>query len=473
MRHTQASKQIERENGLERVRLPAARAPEEALLPQLTFALKNEGLNLCLLAQLFRHHIHPQTVAEWVHEHPTSKPVRRLWFLYEWLTERRVPADDLAQGNYVPLADESLYYTVPGQRHRRQRILFNLPGTADFCPLIRRTPKLDAFDDEAFRRRCEKVINRYPQALMKRALAWLFTKETRSSFAIESITPNATRTERFIALLHLAEKEDFCSKEALIDLQNRIVDERFADHDWRSSQNYVGQTTLRGEKVHYVPPPPDQVPGMMNSLCLAHGRMEMGNFPVLAHAAAVSFGFVFIHPFEDGNGRIHRFLLHNIFARRGLAPEGVIFPISAVMHRRPDQYDALLEAFSRPLMLELDYQLDEQGRISVAVPFPEYYRYPDLTLQTEGLLDFMEETLEKELTEELDFLQRHDSARTALREIVDLPDRQLDLFIRLCLHNSGRLSRTKREKFFDMLSDDEVRQLEATLREHFNDQSPE
>lgn len=31
----------------------------------------------------------------------------------------------------------------------------------------------------------------------------------------------------------------------------------------------------------------------------------------LAHAALVSFAFVFLHPFMDGNGRLSRFLLHH------------------------------------------------------------------------------------------------------------------------------------------------------------------
>ena len=39
--------------------------------------------------------------------------------------------------------------------------------------------------------------------------------------------------------------------------------------------------------------------------------------PVIA-AAILAFGFVYIHPFEDGNGRIHRYLIHHVLAQRGL-----------------------------------------------------------------------------------------------------------------------------------------------------------
>ena len=60
----------------------------------------------------------------------------------------------------------------------------------------------------------------------------------------------------------------------------------------------------------------------------------------------MAYGFVFLHPFEDGNGRIHRFLIHNILARRGFTPDGIMFPVSAAMLRDRGVYDASLEAFS-------------------------------------------------------------------------------------------------------------------------------
>ena len=49
------------------------------------------------------------------------------------------------------------------------------------------------------------------------------------------------------------------------------------------------------------------------------------------------------------------------------------------------------------------------------------------------------------------------------QEIVDMPDRQIDLFIRFCLQNNGRLSARKRASHFDFLSDEEIASLEQAV----------
>jgi len=74
------------------------------------------------------------------------------------------------------------------------------------------------------------------------------------------------------------------------------------------------------EKIHFVSPKPEDLAGLMEGLVAAHRRMDTGSKPAVIHAAAIAYGFVFLHPFEDGNGRIHRFLIHNILARRGDVP---------------------------------------------------------------------------------------------------------------------------------------------------------
>ncbi len=95
------------------------------------------------------------------------------------------------------------------------------------------------------------------------------------------------------------------------------------------------------------------------------------------------------------------------------------------------------------------------------------YRYPDMTAPVEGLFAFIEKTIETELVEELSFLASYDRTKGAMQQVVDLPDRDLDRFMRLCLQTHGRLSKAKRESAFGSLSDDEIARLERCVAEGF------
>ncbi|MFO0002527.1 MAG: Fic family protein, partial [bacterium] len=94
------------------------------------------------------------------------------------------------------------------------------------------------------------------------------------------------------------------------------------------------------ERIHYVCPGPELVGSLMSGVFASHRRMETAGVHPVLHAALVGYGFVFVHPFGDGNGRIHRLLIHNILTRRGFVPSGMVFPVSAVMLKRPAEYDA-------------------------------------------------------------------------------------------------------------------------------------
>lgn len=337
-----------------------------------------------------------------------------------------------------------------------------------FCPIVRRTETLRAFEEADFSERCREIITGYDSQLLQRAMSYLYTKETQSSFEIERVRPEATRTERFIALLHAAQKDDFVDKPKLLELQNRIVDPRFRDTDYRTSQNYVGESiSWVNEKIHYVCPKPGDLPDLMSGLIDAHHLMKLKIPSPVVHAAIVSYGFVFLHPFEDGNGRIHRFLIHNILAGRGFAPPGVIFPVSASMLRNQTDYDQSLENFSRPLMELVDYKLDPQGIMVVRNETVDQYRYIDMTLQAEALFRFIEQTIETELTEELTFLANYDRTKKAVQEIVDMPDVKIDLFIKLCCQNNGRLSNAKRLSQFEFLKDEEIDRMEKAIQEGY------
>ncbi len=455
-------------DGLTKETYPSRYWPGNTLGDHLEFALKYDGTNLAILAGVFQ--IAPQEeLTAYVESKPRGKYARRLWFLYEFLTGATLPLDDLKTGGYINLLDPDQYITVaPPRQFRRQKVNDNLLGEAGFCPMIRKTEILRRYLEVDLTEKCRNVVSDYSPELLKRALSYLYTKETKSSFEIEHIKPSSTRTERFISMLHLAEKEDFCEKSHLIDLQNRIVDPRFKESDYRTVQNYVGESVeWQREKVHFAGPKPEDVATLMNGLIAAHKRMDEGDVSPVTHAAAVAYGFVFLHPFEDGNGRIHRFLIHNILARKGLTPEGIMFPVSASMLKKPTDYDASLESFSRPLMPLVEYSLDESGRMTVENETFNWYAYPDMTPQAEALYGFIENTIDTELVEELSFLARYDETKKAIQHIVDMPDRKIDLFIRFCFQNSGRLSAGKRTGQFEFLSDEEVDGMEKAFREAY------
>ena len=443
--------------------------PGEKVGDHLEFALKYDGVNLSLLALIFEH-VPQEELTEYIKSKPTGKYARRIWFFYEFLASKMLPIDDITSGNYVDALETKKYYTVQnGNKSPRHRIVNNLLGPQTFCPLIRRTEKLSKLDSADLRKRCENIVTAYPPELLRRALSYLYNKETKSSFEIEHIKPNASRTEKFITSLELAEKEDFCEKERLIELQNRIVDPRFKDSDYRESQNYVGQTVAyQKEIIHSICPKPDDLPSLMAGLIESHKRMKAGNISPVIHAAAIAYGFVFLHPFEDGNGRIHRFLIHNILSLQAMVPRGLMFPVSAVMLKNPADYDASLEAFSRPLLKLIDYQLDEMGQMTVENDTACWYQYMDMTAQAEALYEFVTKTIEEELVEELSFLANYDNTKKAIQDIIDMPDRLIDLFIQLCLQNNRSLSGRKRSTYFDFLTDEELVAMEQAVKDGYN-----
>ena len=57
----------------------------------------------------------------------------------------------------------------------------------------------------------------------------------------------------------------------------------------------------------------------MGGLITTDQKLEKDKtFDAILAAAIIASGFVFIHPFVDGNGRIHHFLIHHVLIRKDL-----------------------------------------------------------------------------------------------------------------------------------------------------------
>jgi hypothetical protein len=427
------------------------------------FALRYEAFDLGVLVAALDA-IEKTRLEEWVRSSPTSAFARRAWFLYERFVGDQLDVPDLKMGNYVDALDEDRFITSAPVVSPRHRVRDNLLGVPGFNPTVRVTERLTQRVGERWNERLRAVAAAYDPRLLLRAASYLYTKESKASYAIEGETPGPDRLERFVNVLRQAGTFDTTSTESLLSLQSAIFDPRFATPTWRTTPIYVGQTLgFNTERGHFVGPRPDDLLDLMAAWAGATDRLlGDGVDPVIA-AAVASFGFVFLHPLPDGNGRVHRFLIHNVLARRGFTPDGVLFPVSAAMLRDRGGYDAALETFSKRLLPCVSWEFDQDGTFLAKDVDPGHYRYVDLTPLVEYLYDKVAVATDEDLREELAFLDAYDRAFEAVQRIVDMPDRDISLFVRLVMQNGGTLSKAKRG-YFDKLTDDEVSRMEDAVR---------
>ncbi|MFN2329428.1 MAG: Fic family protein [Chromatocurvus sp.] len=442
--------------------------PEETLQGHLTFALKYEGIDLAVLKSLFAK-IDPQEIANIVRREPTGRYSRRIWFLYEWLTGEHLILDDATQGNYVPLVDDKLQYAAAPQDSRRHRIRNNLPGTREFCPLIRRTETLDRFIAMNLSQAAVDHTGRTHADLLSRAAAFLLLKDSRASYTIEGESPPHSRIERWGKILGQAGQRELSVAE-LEYLQSVVIaDTRFINPGCRSEGGFVGdhdRATGMPMPVH-VSARAEDLESLLSGLIDTWQRLLNSDYDPVLTAALIAFGFVFIHPFEDGNGRIHRYLFHHVLAETGFVPRGLVFPISAVILDRIDDYRRALEHYSRPRLDLIEWRPTEHGNVDVINDTVDLYRYFDATKQAEFFFACVEETVNKTLPDEVDYLTRYDLLNDFVKNYIDMPDRLVDLLIRFLRQNNGRLSARARSREFSALTASEIQAIENKYEEVF------
>lgn len=102
----------------------------------------------------------------------------------------------------------------------------------------------------------------------------------------------------------------------------------------RRGQNWIGGNDHNPCGADFVPPPPEHVGPLLADLCEA---IDGELLPPLVQAALVHAQFETIHPFDDGNGRTGRALIHVVLRRRGVAP-AYVPPISVILAGARERY---------------------------------------------------------------------------------------------------------------------------------------
>ena len=465
--------------------LPGAR-PADSLAGHLAFAFKHEGLHLEFLARLFDAVPVPDLEA-WVAAEPTGQYARRAGFFYEYLTGHQLAFPGVAAGNYVTALDADAYMTASQSvNNPRWRVRDNLPGSRDYCPLVLRTARVRQAEQYDCAQQLADLEAEFGADLLQRSVVWLTIKESRASFAIEHEEQHVDRVRRFAAVM-----EQRCgssdgpfseplSEAALGELQSQILGARATRYGMRRSPVFIGEVDGFTEMVHYIAPHWDDAPTLLAGLRRFANRTVGAS--ALLRAAVLSFGFVYIHPMSDGNGRISRFLINDVLRRDKAIPAPFILPVSAtitsaVVNRRG--YDQVLELFSRPLMRKYAQawrfgaeQLAEDG-VRYNLQFDAWqdalpaWRYPDMTDHVEYLAEVVQVTIEQEMHKEAGYLRNLRMARERVKQVIEGPDADIDRIIRSVRENGGQLS-SKLLKEFAPLADEAVsREVVAVIQAVF------
>lgn len=474
-------------DGITQEIFPTQFRPESTIPAHLTFALKYEIIHLEFLSRLFNT-LDAAVLEEWIRNEPTGAFARRVGFLYEWLTEKRLNVPD-AGGNYVEALPEENYLTAARPVNcQRWRVRDNLPGNRDFCPIVYRSGSVRTVEQYDCARALNELEIEFGAELLSRSAVWLTIKESRASFAIEHEEKQLDRIKRFAAAM--AER---CGKAAdplevneLTGLQADILG-RATRYGLRKSPVFVGHASGYAEIVDYIAPHWERTGALLNGLQAFLARTR-GRSPIV-RAAVASFGFVYVHPMADGNGRISRFLVNDVLRRDAAVPAPFILPISAtITHTTKAKagYDRTLELLSKALLdafkdrYRFGSETTYEDGVTSNFQFDAYdaalpvWRYPDLTEHAQYLGEVIRMTIEQEMNQEAQYLRNLDRAREGVKNWLEGPNTDIDRIIRSVSQGGSWKISNKLIKEFPALEDSDIAEnIVNAIREAFDADHPD
>ncbi|MHB8848448.1 MAG: Fic family protein [Burkholderiales bacterium] len=443
---------------------PSGVAIDDTLVGHIEFALRHEGVNLEVIDAAFEH-IAAEDLVKRFEAAPNAEYIRRACFLWEWLANK--PLSTLAQptGRYVDMFPATEYVTaIEPRRASKFRVRDNALGTSDFCPTVLRAsipqnPGMAELLAEVGYI-LEAVTDR---EMYVRAVQYLYLSETRGNYAIERETPSAGKLDRFVQLLRKPGEPATVNEGWLVGLQNTVVRDVYSQEaSYRGQQNWLEDSTGR---ITFFPPAPADLRGIMAGWeAFVNDTTRCQN--VLVKAACAAFGFVYLHPFMDGNGRLHRFLIHHALARSGLLAKEAILPVSAVILKHIPEYYAVLTAFSRPVTALWDYKRGGNDPMIVRSPGSRAYRFFEADREVLFLYNMIRLAVKEELPREIAWLQGYDQAFMTLERELDLPQKDLAGLIRMAYSNQGTLSLNRRKQYAH-LPESVLTRIETVVRQTF------
>ncbi|MCC6192824.1 MAG: Fic family protein [Burkholderiales bacterium] len=466
---------VERMPGLLAVPRHVAPAPSAPVLEHVLFALKHEGSRLDILHEALKRVPADELVRALVAQR-LGAYLRRAAFIWEKANGEVLPLPwDSTGGNYIDFFESGRYYTGPQwERSRKYRVNFNGIGPYEFCPVVARNAALEQRGQAVLERLRTWVSDPQNLGVLDRVMNWAYLSETRDSYAIENETPAPDKERVFLQAMEELRDQRPLSEDYLVGLQNLVITSAIKQEQAvRRQQNWLQRGGHGALAVRYLPPPPEEVGDLMNGLMRMANARE-GNVPPLVKAALVSFGFVFVHPFMDGNGRLSRLLAHHSLSFQGALPtlsgNPAILPLSVAMKRHEADYLAALESFSRPArqLWDVTYIADNEFLFDFRST-PLVYAHWSGETAAEFVARCAEQALAQSLIDETVFLQAYDRAYQQIDREFDLPNRTINLLIQWIHQNNGRMPERRRSAHeLLLLKPPQIERIETIVRDRFS-----
>lgn len=445
-----------------------------SVLEHALFALKHEAMQLAILHESLKL-VPIAEMSRALANQPTSANLRRAAFIWEKSNDTEIPLPgSTTGGNYVDMFDAEAYYTgETWERNARLRVNFNGIGPYSYCPVVRRDAALESEGARVLEELKLWATNPANEHYLERVMNWAYLSETRDSWAIENEVPSPPKERAFLYALEQLKDRDPLTEDYLVGLQNMLISEpRAAEQQFRDHQNWLQRGGHGAASVRYVPPPFGPMLEMMD------GLMKMANsthpLPPFIKAALVSFSFVFMHPFMDGNGRLSRLLAHHSLNYGGVLPDvrgnPAILPLSVAMKKDENGYLAALEAFSKPARAlwdvvyvdGSDFHFDFRSSHMVYASWSGDHAAKFLTQCARA-------ALENSLLDEANYIVAYDQSFEKIDKIFELPNRTVNLLIQWIQQNNCKIPERRRnaQELF-ALKPEQIDRIEEIVAEFFD-----
>ena len=434
----------------------------------LEFAIKHEVLDLLVVKYILKA-CSKEELTQHIKLNPKRILAKKIWFYYEFLLEDRLNLEDLPTGKYDNLLDEKKYIIshspIKSQRHK---INNNLLGSSKICPIVLRTKTLEQYMQLNLKDEISNALGKVSKSLVRRAASFLLLSDSQASFEIEGERVSRNRIENWGKIINEAGKRPLSIDE--IERLHAILleDARFIKIGLRVDEVFLGDRDRENFPIpEFIGAKSEDLNVLIEDWIALDKLLASSDIDPILHAVIIAFSFVYIHPLEDGNGRIHRYLIHHVLGERDYYPKGMIFPISSVILEEIEKYRDILVSHTSPLMSMIEWKATSSGNVKVLNDTSDLYRFFNCTKSCEFIYKAVEKTIKETLPNELNYLNSFDKSYADINEMIEMPDNKIKSLITFILQNEGKLSKKKKEKYYEKLTMKELGEIESIIDEYF------